>query len=218
MEERATGILLQAIPYLGRGKILKIFTPELGLLSLFSKRISLSALGSPFCIAEWVYRKGTGDLHTFKDGTLLDGLLGLRQSYSHIEAASSIARDLLRSQLPGKNAKGLYELARSYLQKLPEFERPEILSASFRLKLLLHEGLIAIENTCTHCAAQPSFLVGGESYCPAHSPSPVSPFSRAEWETLHTLAYARQFSLLNSQAPPRTLIEKIGRILDGFIE
>jgi DNA repair protein RecO len=163
MEEKISGLLLQSIPYLGQKKILKIFTPD-GLLSLFAKTSSLS----PFCLAEWVYQKTLKEIYPLKDSTLLDPLLQLRQNYATLSAAGSIARDLLRSQLPNKKAPELFQLACLYLRNLSN--APAILAASFRLKLLVYEGLLA--------------------------PDPEPSFTPSEWEQVSILAFARNLSLL----------------------
>ncbi|HSX10176.1 MAG TPA: hypothetical protein VLF94_00450 [Chlamydiales bacterium] len=163
MEEKVPGLLLQVIPYLGQKKILKVFTPE-GLVSLFAKSTPLT----PFCLAEWVYRKTDTEMHPLLDTTLLDPLSELRQNYSVISAAGAMAKDLLRSQLPGKKAPALYQLASLYFRKLPA--APATLVASFRLKLLLHEGLLS----------------------PDREPS----FTTTEWTQVIALASARQLSSL----------------------
>ena len=101
MQAKSHGILLQAIPYLGKGRIFKILTEEDGLITLIAKKPSL-ALISPFCIAEWVYQKRQRDIFTLTEYSLLDALLGLRQSYEALSTAGSMAQDLLQTQLPGK--------------------------------------------------------------------------------------------------------------------
>ncbi|HSX25924.1 MAG TPA: DNA repair protein RecO [Chlamydiales bacterium] len=176
MEEKCQGVLLQSIAYLGKKRILKIVTPEEGLLTLMAK--SMSALTTPFCIAEWVYRKTTKEIHPFIDGTLLDPLLELRQNYATLISAGAMAQDLLRSQFPAKKDPALYQLFCAYLKKLPHFSKPEILAASFRLKLLLHEGLLSLQHPSPH-------------------------FTDEEWKITTLLAYSRQFSLLQEieQAP-----------------
>lgn len=182
MEEKTEGLLLQAIPYLGHQKILKVFTPEAGLLSFIVKQKKLSQL-SPFLVAEWVYRNGKEDLHLLKDLTLLNDLLHLRESYEILSLAGQMAKDLLRSQWPAKQGKDLYHLTLAYLEKLSTFSQPGTLAASFRLKLLLHEGLF--------------------------SESAERPFSNAEWEVVHTCATARRFSLLETLSLSPPLSEKI---------
>ncbi|MGB7978762.1 MAG: DNA repair protein RecO [Chlamydiales bacterium] len=160
------GLLLQTIPYLGEKKILKIFTPEQGLLSLFARKTKLA----PFCLAEWIYRKTEKEIHTIQDSTLLDPLLHLRDHYHVLVAAGAIASDLLKTQMPGKKAPALFELALFYLRKLSS--APDLFVASFRLKLLVHEGLF--------------------------SETPDPSFSALEWEEVHTLAFSRKLSAIQT--------------------
>jgi len=217
MEEKSQGVLLQSIPYLGRQKILKIFMPENGLVSLIVKSANpaLTALTSPFCIAEWVYKKGQKEIHTLKDGSLLDNLLELRINYDTLAAAGAMAQDLLRSQLPSKRAPALFDLFCAYLKKSAHFAKPAILAASFRLKLLQHEGLLSLQKECSSCASFAVHLHQGESYCPYHAPFPGLTFTAEEWETLHLLAFARQFSLFQHlvHAP----LEKISALFEERI-
>ncbi len=211
-EEKTSGVLLQAIPYLGRKRILKIFTPDGGLITLMAKASLSSACAAPFCIAEWVYRKGQREIHTLQDASLIDGLLDLKKDFATLSAAGSMAQDLLRSQLPGKKGNALYTLLCACLAKLPTFANPQILAASFRLKLLLHEGLLSLQPECSVCAAPASRLQQGESFCPAHAPHAGFPFSPSDWETLLHLAYSRQFShLQNLPSAPFQQIELLFR-------
>ncbi len=169
------GLLLQSVPYLGRKKILKIFTPEQGLLSLFVQSTSLT----PFCLAEWVYRKTNKDIQTLQDVTLLDPLLHLRESYAILSAAGAIAQNLLKTQLPNKRAPELFDLALFYLKNLGA--TPELMVASFKLKLLLHEGLL--------------------------SPDPEPSFTSSEWDQVHTLAFSRSLSTIRKvEQPPHSKI------------
>src|SRR5579872_3102021 len=118
--EKQEGILLQTIPYLGNHRILKIFSSDGGLISLMVKHVSAkkAAYTDPFCKAEWIYRKHTGDIYLLKDATLLDPFLEIRAKYESIIAAGSMANDLLRSQLPQKRSQGLYELLLACLKHL----------------------------------------------------------------------------------------------------
>ncbi len=166
---KTTGLLLQSIPYLGQKKILKVLTPEQGLLSFFAKKSALT----PFCLAEWVYFKSHKEVHSLRDTTLLDSLLELRQDYSTLTAAGAIVQDLLRTQLPNKKAP--FALVCAYLKKLPL--NPPLLAASFRLKLLHHEGLLSLDH-----------------------PEPT--FTSTEWDQVQILTLARQFSLIQQQPPP----------------
>ncbi len=163
---KTVGLLLQSISYLGQKRILKILTPEHGLISLFAKSGDLA----PFCLAEWIYLPSHRELHTLEDAALLDPLLELRESYSLLTSAGSIAQDLLRTQFPNKKAP--FALACAYFKKLSL--NPPVLAASFRLKLLLHEGLLSFD------------------------PEPC--FTPAEWEQVRILTFSRQFSQIANVA------------------
>src|SRR5580700_7758836 len=127
IEEKSPGLLLQAIPYLGQKKILKVFTPDFGLISLISQRVRNSALVSPFCLVEWVYKKKNGEIYSLVDGSLIDGLYNLRTSYKALTTAGQIAQDLLRTQMPGKSSVELFALTTAIFQKIDSFDHPEIL-------------------------------------------------------------------------------------------
>src|SRR3989338_2186460 len=217
MEEKTEGILLHALPYLGHQKILKVFTPEGGLVSLIAKSRSLTPLTAPFLVAEWVYKKGKEDLHLLKEASLLHSLGALRDSYSALLAAGAIAQDLLRSQFPGKKGTGLYALTLAYLKKLSTSAQPPILVASFRLKLLVHEGWLALQTHCNQCPSPASHLSQGESACPAHAGLRSLSFAPEEWNTLQALAYARQFSVLNALSLSQGMQEKIQMLFEEKI-
>lgn len=139
MEEKMAGLLLQAIPYLGKKKILKVLTDG-GMLTLITS--NNTALTAPFIWGEWVYLNNKKEIHPLVDGTLLDPLLSIKKSYDHLVVAGKIAQDLLKTQYPGKPARDALTLALACLRKLDLFSEPLMLLGVFRLKLLLAEGLL----------------------------------------------------------------------------
>lgn len=148
--EKSEGIVLRSIDYQDKQKIITLFTPEAGLMSLFMRRISprnlaLLSLATPFSQAEFHYTKGRSDLYGFRDGTLIEGNLHLRGSLSHLQTAGELVQTILLSQLPGKPAPALYALLTTYIKHIPQFEDPSPLIASFYLKVLHHEGLLCLE-------------------------------------------------------------------------
>ena len=172
------GLLLQEVPYLGKRKILKIFSPEYGLCTLFASKISFA----PFCLAEWVFGKTAKEMSPLKDAKLIDPLLHLRENYSILTAAGAIAKDLLQTQMPNKGAPELFELALYYFKNLPS--APDVLSASFRLKLLLHEGLL--------------------------SKDPDPTFTEEEWQQVQILAFSRKLPIIQSvHTPPYSKIKHL---------
>lgn len=214
MEEKTEGLLLQSIPYLGGKRILKVFTQEGGLLTLIAKKKSLAPLTIPFCKAEWVYKKGKEEIHLLQDGTVLDDLFELKQSYDVLEGAGQMARDLLRTQFPGKKGGDLYTLVLAYLKQLPQFALPKILNISFRLKILLHEGLLFLDSSCAKCEAPALHLSAGESVCQQHTHHPNIPFHPDEWELLHILGKGRKFSLMKAICKTSRIEEKVNVLFE----
>lgn len=218
MEEKSPGLLLQAIPYLGKKKILKIFTPGAGLISLLAKGARDPSLLSPFCVAEWVYKKGQKDLHTLIDASLVDGLLELRTSYATLSAAGLIAQDLLRGSMPGSFSPELFALVCSIFQKMGSFEHPELLVALFRLKWLQQEGLLSLKAHCAICHAPARHLREGESYCPSHALSSGWTFSLGEWSHMEALFQTRTFTDLRKLVPQVSLYEKLALLFQERIQ
>ncbi len=172
---------------------------------------------APFCIAEWVYqKKGSKDLYRLRDASLLDPLLLLRTSYSHLTAASAIARNILASQMSLQSAPNLYALLQSYLQRLAQFDNPNTLSLSFVLKLLTHEGLLSIRPQCALCNNEALAIKEGESLCHDHSSLQDVFFSSEEWKTVLLLTHAKQFSLLQQIEISDPLEEKITESVGTF--
>lgn len=136
--KKTEGLLLQAISYLGKSQILKILSPEAGLVTLLSKKRT----APPFCIGEWVYREGRSDLCFFQDFSLLDPLAALRDASQPLFAAGTIAKALLFTQWPGKEAAAVYALSCSALKALSHVPAPEAIASGFLLKLLALEGLL----------------------------------------------------------------------------
>ncbi len=144
-EESHEGLVLKAIDYKDRQKILTILTPDRGLLSLIIKGITrkkshLIALATPLIHAEYQLRPQRSALYTFLDGTLLATHQSLRTSLPHLKAAGTILRALLRTQLPGNPSPVLFQLTLAYLRHLSTTADPAPLLSSYLLKLLKHEG------------------------------------------------------------------------------
>jgi DNA repair protein RecO len=206
-EEKTEGILLQTIPYLGRKNIFKVFTQEHGLLSLIAKKIELQ----PFCVAEWVYIVKPQGLFSLTDFTIIDPLLELRKSFPIITAAGRMGREILQSQMPGKQG-NLYLLLRAYFQKLPLVQNVGPLVASFLLKRLFHDGALFLTNTCSLCGDKALSLEQGESLCQRHKTPNSILFTEDEWATIHQLATAKTFQSLQSISISPLLESKIEAI------
>jgi DNA repair protein RecO (recombination protein O) len=144
-EEEHEGLVLRAIDYKDRQRILTLLTPDRGILSLIIKGISpkkphLLALSTPLMHAEYLMRAQRSELYSFVDASPLTTHSNLRASLPHLTAATTILRSLLSTQLPGKPSELLFRLTLSYLHHLPSAPDPEPLTSSYLLKLLKHEG------------------------------------------------------------------------------
>ena len=149
--EKTEGIVLKSVVYQEDARILSLFTKDLGMISLMVKVVSPRSLqkmaaASPFCQAEFVYLKGQSEMLHYRDSTLLEEHLFLRNSLSSLQTAGSLAVALLKSQMPGKSAPALYHLFNAYLKQIPAFTHPPVLISSFYLKVLSHEGVLHLQD------------------------------------------------------------------------
>lgn len=152
METRHTtqGIIVRAVPYQDYHRIITLFTPDKGLLSLFVKGAFKKGSGSsstPLATVEVTYQEKTSGLHSCQEIDPLDMRLAIRQNLPTLEAACHMLRTVQQSQAPEKPAPLLYQLLLFYLGKLPHTPCPPVLSTSFLLKTLRHEGLLTFPFT-----------------------------------------------------------------------
>lgn len=214
IEEKQEGLVLCNLDYKERERIITLFTPESGLMSLIVKNITrkkshLLALTAPLTHAEFSYAIRRSELYMFQDGTILNAHYSIRDNLSHIQAATTFANALLKTQLPGKAAPLLFRLTLTYLKYLPTFEDPASLVASFLLKLLKNEGHLSLRNTCCYCTSQPTHLFLGEPVCAKHASLNAHFFGPEEWQLLDLLTNTREISLLKSVTLPPTLEQKV---------
>lgn len=214
-ETQSEGIVLRSLDYKERQRIVTVFTPDAGLISIIFPYLSrraprLLTLSSPFCLAEFIYQKGKSDLFKFKDGTILDDMHALRLSFEHLQTAGELAQAILHSQMPGKPSPLLYALFSAYMKQVSHFESPSMLTASFYLKVLKHEGLIALSRYCTVCDNAPArHLYRGECFCTHHAPDGALVLSEKEMENLGELLSAQRFEYLKNLTANRDLTVKL---------
>lgn len=219
-ERQAEGIVLRTINYGEYDRILSVFTKEQGILSLFVKGGNRSkkgalALCSPLAHAEFIYRPGRKDMDYFVEGRLLTSPQQLRTDYNCLEAACSLAQALSKSQFPHKAAPQLFSLFLYYLQRLPGVSDPQVIVDSFRLKLLIHEGLIGLSSSCLHCEGtwQTVHFAEGEWYCEAHAPSQyVLSFDQDSFSYTMKISTERSFKEICKAERPKGASELIERM------
>ncbi len=200
-EEKLEAIVLRSQDYQERHRIVTLFSAS-GLMTVMVKNISkkntrLLSLSSVFTQGEYLLSQGNSSFFRFIDGTLIDEHLSLRKQYSSIQAAAHLTQSILSTQLPGKATPELFSLYKSYLKQVPTFPNLTSLTSSFQLKLLKQEGFLSLTPTCAHCSGVPACLIDqGESFCASHHPSAPHRFTTVEWEHLHLLYGAKNFSTL----------------------
>ena len=152
-EERAEGVVLRAIPYQDSHHITTVFTGERGLISLFVRGTHRSrhfshAVVTPLTRAEFVFGvKENKDLFRFRDAAVIDQHLNLRGDYATLEMACEMAQTLLSTQMQWKPAPQLYQLFLAYLAHTHQTNNRDALLSSFLLKVLKHEGMLALHET-----------------------------------------------------------------------
>ncbi|MEI8365255.1 MAG: DNA repair protein RecO [Parachlamydiaceae bacterium] len=214
------GVIIGALPFREYDCILSLFTPYEGLIKLFSKgayrKGKAASPVSPLTQIEVIYAKGRTELHPCHEITAINHNLPLRQNLAVLQTACEMLHAIKVTQQPGKPAPELYQLFLTYLHKLPAVASPVALGASFRLKLLRHEGLIGMLSHCAVCGTMldKAWIYEGEVFCHLHHPSHATVVDTEEYDLALVLLYSREFSLLTSLTISPELAEKINGIFE----
>jgi len=192
--EHCVGVVLSVLAFRESDQIVTIFSPE-GLIKLFVKRKRLPLM-VPLTEGEFLFVAGRGDLYRFRDGTILNQNLKLRERLENLEAASRLVQAILKSQWPGKGAPRLYHLFCYFLRLIPEVEQPEELASVFLVKTLKHEGLLQQTDRCCVCEKEPNSRFGGERFCEEHAPKAALQFTAQEEKRLVEIAEGRSLKEL----------------------
>jgi DNA repair protein RecO (recombination protein O) len=213
---QTNAIVLQAIKYQDYNQILTLFTPELGLIKLLVKGALSSRQGkgshtTPLNLIDLVCKKGNGELYLCREVSVKNNHPRLRETLPCLEAACDILKALTTSQMPNKPAPDLYRLLVSYLEKMPSAQDPWAFAASFRLKILRHDGLFGLGTDCAVCQIPllHHYVGMGESYCQEHAEDIHLVLSDEEAKTILNLAHCRSFRWLQSIAIENHVKDKV---------
>lgn len=218
--EKVEGIVLKSFDYQEHKRIFTLFT-EHGLLScvttLSQKKSEGLLLSTPLSQGEFIYVVKNASLKTVKEGSLNRSYLDYKTSYHLLESATNCLQGILRSQLEGKPAPLLYKLLVLYLEKMPIFNDPGILSSSFLLKTLSHEGIFSLNSFCALCEKKEIRAFFKDlSYCKDCKIKEAIAFDDQEWDLIYILLHARDLSLLKDLQAEKAFHEKIKQFFDGF--
>jgi DNA repair protein RecO (recombination protein O) len=209
------GVILRAIPFRDYDQILSIFTADVGLLKVLYKGKKSKKGGTGICApltkVEVVYREKRGEIFSCHEMNPLHSFPSLRKELMFLEVACDLLQVILASQLVGKAAPQLYDLLCFYLKKIPQTPHPWILAASFRLKLLKHDGLVAFPLICRECGQSlqnKAFIRHSESWCADHQLGGQS-WESSELQLFYRLATSQSYQEICSSPFSLELQHKI---------
>jgi DNA repair protein RecO (recombination protein O) len=218
------GIILKVIPFGDFDQIFTLFTLEAGLLKFIfkgsqSKRKAVQGICMPLTRVEVIYQEKKSELFSCRDMALLDRFGKLKIDLMHLQAACEIAKSLLVSQFPGKPSPLLYQLLRLYLEKLSQVHLCSNLTASFRLKILKHEGLVVSSDECCQChqpLGEIAYFEEGEWRCLNHRSFENTSWNQQERKLFDRLLNSQKFQEIISEPIDSTLKEKIDLIFEHY--
>jgi len=214
---------LRAIPFNDTKRILTIFMPEEGVVSMATRAFSptlshLMSATSPLTCSEFIFRRGRGDVYRLLEANTLADYLTLRTNANRLDCAGEIVQILLKSQLPGKPAPLLYDLTKAYIDHLQHCSHPDNLLASFYLKLFKHEGLLHWAAHCAVCTEHPvSFFCKGQGTCTQHRNYPAHPLTSQEWQLIGLLADSRSFQILEGLHLDSSMMSHLRRFFSELL-
>lgn len=220
MNKRTEGIILKSTPFQDYDRILTLFSPEQGLIKLILKGSSKPSSLPPSLLtrAEFVYTKGKSDLYKCNEVHAIDQHLAIRNSLESLTAACEMAQAILSTQFPEKASPHLYELYLRYLKHIPALD-PGVLTTSFWLKVLRHEGLFKVQEACSQCreTLQTWLIAEGESFCKTHAPAHAIAFEPEEILAVMQLAHCLSFAQLKEIVLSASLKKKIHTLFSSSI-
>lgn len=200
------GVILRAIPFRDHDHILSLFTRDVGLMKILY-RGSRTSKGSKKCVCtplskvEVIYQEKRGEIFSCREMHSLDLFPDLRKNLHFLEVGCDLLHVISAAQMPGKASPSLYDLLLFYLKKIPFAAYPWVLSASFRMKMLLHEGVTSFPLACMECGlclVEEAFFCGNEIRCVQHRQMGSTILTAAELRLLAELALCKNFQEIAS--------------------
>lgn len=215
-EERIQGIVLRVFDYQENMRVMTLFSSAEGVVQVLVRgRWRRRALTTPLSEVEVLFRRGRSAWLVLTEGSVLEENLALRATYEGIKVAGEMAQLILSSQLQGKPAPLLYELFRAYLRQIPLCQDLFLILASFKLKLLIHEGVLSLAERCVRCGQRACHIHQGQSLCETHAAPEGIHLSVSEWEGLYALGHAKSFKHMSGLSIENSLLDKIAQMMEA---
>lgn len=220
------GVVLRVFPFRDYDQILSLFTSDFGVIKLISfgsrrQRSKWRGFCTPLNSLEVVCREKRGELYRCHDITLIDAFEDLKKNYLHLEAACDLLNAVYASQMAEKPSPALYQLMSAYFKKIALVPNPWVLAASFRLKLLRHDGWIEGPFVCVTCGEvlwHEASYFGEEFYCYQHSPPVAASFSAEELLLVYHLMSCRRLNDLVAVDWPDHFQTKVIHLFGSLLE
>jgi DNA repair protein RecO (recombination protein O) len=213
------GIVLKAIPFRDHDQMITLFTPDAGLVKVIHKE-NRRALCRPLTRVELLYKEKRGEIFSSYGIHVIDTFPVLRQELSYIESSCDFIHAILESQCIGKAAPLLYQLFCSYLKKISDVTDPWVLAASFRLKLLRHEGIASFPFVCAVChevCIDSAYVFASEVWCKKDKPQHAMLWEREELESCYIFANCQQFHEIRNETVSKETLRKVSLFFDACL-
>lgn len=201
---QSEGIVIQVVPFRDYDQIVTLFTPEHGMVKVIVKngpgrQRKMKSSCTPLTGVDISWMEGKGEIGKCEEIATIRHYAALRTTLDLMEAGCDLLRAIQRSQPVGKISPELYLLLLYYLDKLPTISNPDILVASFRLKILRYEGLIGFPFRCHIChqMIHEAFHQGGTLFCHDHSPPLAGRFLPNDIIQMESLTCCSSYALLS---------------------
>lgn len=218
------GLVIRSFAYGEYDKIVHIFTPDEGIIHLIAKgalrpqkKGALSV--EPLTLATF-YLKQKPHNKLFQCVEVVPDRLHsfLRRQMDKLDCACQMAMAVAQTQMSNQPAPLLFHLLCYYLKKLETSQNAAAILASFRLKLLRHDGVLSFPARCCICEETlTKFWFYEElTYCKSHAPAPSGQFNEEEVEKLALLTLTTEFADIESAHLSLELSQKICLFFKGY--
>jgi DNA repair protein RecO (recombination protein O) len=205
------GIVLKTIPIRDHEQMVTLFTPDAGLVKIIHRERG-RALCRPLTRVELQYKEKRGEIFSSYGIQVIDVFSALSQELSYIESSCDCIHAILTSQCMGKGAPLLYQLFYYYLKRMADAADPWVLAASFRLKLLRHEGIASFPFVCAVCqevCIDSAYVFGCEVWCKKDAPRHAILWEKEELESCYLLANSQNFHEIRGETISKENLKKI---------